>query len=290
MQAVIVPPSIPICDLVNMSDPFEQQPHDAFGVIKPDDDPYSADDPAFLTDSDASSSTQSLSSSVLNYQYENGRRYHAYREGEYIMPNDEQEQDRMDLHHYICRLVVGGALFRAPVRLERSPRILDLGTGTGIWAIEMADEYPSADVTGNDLSPIQPGWVPPNCFFEVNDCESSWDYSKPFTFIHARSLGGSVRDYAKLFERSLQNLENGGWVEFADFAIDFFSDDNTLEMAPNLVKWPKLLNEASVKFGKHLNIAEDCKQWMINAGLKNVRQEVYKVCGFYIYIHTWSRL
>lgn len=236
MQAVIVSPSIPTCDLVNMSDPFEQQPHDASGVIKPDDDPYSADDPAFLTDSDASSSTQSLSSSVLNYQYENGRRYHAYREGEYIMPNDEQEQDRMDLHHHICRLVVGGALFRAPVRLERSPRILDLGTGTGIWAIEMADEYPSADVTGNDLSPIQPGWVPPNCFFEVNDCESSWDYSKPFTFIHARSLGGSVRDYAKLFERSLKNLENGGWVEFADFAIDFFSDDNTLEMAPNLVK------------------------------------------------------
>lgn len=67
MQAVIVPPSIPICDLVNMSDPFEQQPHDASSVIKPDDDPYSADDPAFLTDSDASSSTQSLSSSVLNY-------------------------------------------------------------------------------------------------------------------------------------------------------------------------------------------------------------------------------
>lgn len=271
-----------------MGDPSEQQ-HDASGVIKPDDDPYSTDDPAFLTDSDASTS-QSLSSSVLNYQYENGRRYHAYREGEYIMPNDEQEQNRMDLHHHVCRLAVSGALFRAPVRLE-SPsrsRILDLGTGTGIWAVDMADEYASADVIGIDLSPIQPGWLPPNCSFEVNDCESSWDYSKPFTFIHARSLGGSVRDYATLFERSLQNLENGGWMEFVDFAIDFFSDDNTLEKAPRLVEWQRVLNQASVKFGKQLNIAEDCRQWMIDAGFMDVRQEVYKVCGFRLHLHNYG--
>lgn len=34
--------------------------------------------------------------------------------------------------------------------------MLDLGTGTGIWAIDFADEYPSANVIGTDLSPIQP--------------------------------------------------------------------------------------------------------------------------------------
>ncbi|RJE17286.1 hypothetical protein PHISCL_10377, partial [Aspergillus sclerotialis] len=30
-------------------------------------------------------------------RYENGRRYHGYREGEYMMPNDDREQDRLDL-------------------------------------------------------------------------------------------------------------------------------------------------------------------------------------------------
>lgn len=39
------------------------------------------------------SSTQSLTSSVLNYEYENGRRYHAFRAGQYFMPNDDQEQE-----------------------------------------------------------------------------------------------------------------------------------------------------------------------------------------------------
>jgi methylase of polypeptide subunit release factors len=33
--------------------------------------------------------------------------------------------------------------------------VLDIGTGTGIWAIDFADEHPEAEVIGTDLSPIQ---------------------------------------------------------------------------------------------------------------------------------------
>lgn len=39
--------------------------------------------------SGAESDTISLSSSVVNYEYENGRRYHAYNAGKYALPNDE---------------------------------------------------------------------------------------------------------------------------------------------------------------------------------------------------------
>jgi hypothetical protein len=39
--------------------------------------------------SGAESDTTSLSSSVVNYEYENGRRYHAYNAGKYALPNDE---------------------------------------------------------------------------------------------------------------------------------------------------------------------------------------------------------
>jgi hypothetical protein len=40
------------------------------------------------------SSTTSLASTIFEYQYENGRRYHAYKAGTYAIPNDETEQER----------------------------------------------------------------------------------------------------------------------------------------------------------------------------------------------------
>lgn len=76
-------------------------------------------------------STTSLTSSILNYTYENGRRYHGYREGEYPYPNDEKEQDRLDLFHHIFRLLLKGGLFCAPID-KNVQRVLDFGTGTGI--------------------------------------------------------------------------------------------------------------------------------------------------------------
>jgi ubiquinone/menaquinone biosynthesis C-methylase UbiE len=66
----------------------------------------------------------------------------------------QDELDRMDFEHHIFKLLLDGRLHLNP--LEHPQRILDLGTGTGIWAIEMADQYPSASIIGTDLSPVQP--------------------------------------------------------------------------------------------------------------------------------------
>jgi methylase of polypeptide subunit release factors len=66
------------------------------------------------------------------------------------------------MHHESFLMLLNGELHAAPIKNPQ--RILDVGTGTGIWAIDAADKYPSAEVIGTDISPIQPGWVPPNLY------------------------------------------------------------------------------------------------------------------------------
>jgi hypothetical protein len=78
-----------------------------------------------------SSYATSLLSEVKNYKYENGRRYHSYREGQYVLPNDEQEQDREDLLHHVRSLIFDGELTHAPIK-DGISNILDIGTGTGM--------------------------------------------------------------------------------------------------------------------------------------------------------------
>lgn len=117
----------------------------------------------------------------------------------------------------------------------------------------------------------------PNCYFEVDDFEAEWQFSRPFDFIHAGNLAGSVADIPRLLQQAKKNLKIGGWIEFADFAPEPFADDNTLERAPYFREWSRLCDEASVKFGKRMNITSFYKQWMIDAGFKNVKEHVHKV-------------
>lgn len=54
----------------------------------------------------------------------------------YLFPNDDPEQDRLDMFHHIILLGCKQKLFLAPINPE-GMRILDIGCGTGIWAIQM---------------------------------------------------------------------------------------------------------------------------------------------------------
>ena len=125
--------------------------------IEADPDLYEGSESGADEDAASSRYTASLTSSIERYPMENGRRYHAYKDGSYVMPNDESELDRLDLTHNMLKISMNMKLFDA--KLPENPRrILDIGTGTGVWAIEMADEYPEARIIGTDLSPTQPTW------------------------------------------------------------------------------------------------------------------------------------
>lgn len=164
----------------------------------------------------------------------------------------------MDLHQYVFLLSLNGTLHRAPLP-SNLHRVLDMGTGTGIWSIEFADQFLSTIVIGNDLSPIQRRWVPPNCQFYVDDIESDWPYTsaEPFDYIHGRGLGGSVKDWRRLYRNVYDNLKPGGWMEIQEYEARIKSvDDPELHRAQSVAQWQQLVNEASLKFGKRINVDE----------------------------------
>ena len=112
-----------------------------------------------------------------------------------------------------------------------------MGTGTGIWAIDYADEHPETHVFGVDLSPIQPASVPPNVTFEIDDLEESWTFSQKFDFIFARMMVGSFVDFPRFFDQSLQHLNPGGWIELSDICFPVVCNDDSLKEDAPLRKW-----------------------------------------------------
>ena len=220
--------------------------------------------------------TTSISPSVTAYPFENGRRYHAFRAGSYLLPNDDEELERLNIVHQMVKKVLDERIFLAPLP-EGFKRALDIGTGTGIWAMEMGDAYPHASIIGNDLSPVQPSWVPPNVRFEVDDCESPWAYDEPFDFVFSRYMCTSVRDWPKLLKQAFDNIKPGGFVEFQDFDMLFYSEDGTLRENSNAQRWIRMIVDANRQAGREPSPGPKLEGWMRGAGFVNVVPKRYKV-------------
>ncbi|KAH7357650.1 S-adenosyl-L-methionine-dependent methyltransferase [Pyrenochaeta sp. MPI-SDFR-AT-0127] len=218
----------------------------------------------------------SATTSVFNFRYENGRRYHAYSEGKYPVPNDEIEADRLDLQHHAFRLTLNGRLYRAPIPKDVQ-NVLDVGCGTGIWSIEFADEHPSARVLGTDLSPIQPAQVPPNCEFLIDDCEEEWIFHNQFDFIHTRAMVAAIKDWSRFFGQAYANLQPGGYLECQEIAFPIRCMDPgvTAENSP-LVRWSELFIEAAGKVGLDGTGPRRFAPKIRDAGFVNVNVKTYK--------------
>lgn len=134
----------------------------------------------------------------------------------------------------------------------------------------MGDLYPSAEFLGNDLSPIQPSWVPPNVKFEVDDIESRWLYSCPHDFIFCRNLGFAVSDWPRLVRQAFENVRPGGWVEFQDFDMEMYAEDASFKRGCDTDTYLRLLMEASRKVGKEPSPGPKLEGWVKEAGFENV--------------------
>ncbi|KAF4308157.1 S-adenosyl-L-methionine-dependent methyltransferase-17 [Botryosphaeria dothidea] len=218
--------------------------------------------------------TSDASSSLYSLESWNGRRYHSFKDGAYLLPNDDQELDRLDMHHHISLLMLDDKLSMAPI--NKPQRVLDVGTGTGIWAIDFADANESSFVIGTDLSAVQPRWVPPNLEFQIDDAEDIWSFHDQFDYIHIRSLAGAIGDWKRLFQQAHQHLKPGGWIEVQEHEALYQSETGSKENAPSINEWADNLHAAAEKIGKPFLCLHTLESKIKETGFTNVEQKILK--------------
>jgi ubiquinone/menaquinone biosynthesis C-methylase UbiE len=146
----------------------------------------------------------------------------------YMMPTDLGEMHRLDFQHYMLRYALHGN-YGAPISDPKS--ILDVGTGTGRWAREMAQIFPKANVVGVDVN-VPPadslaeegkGDVrPPNyTFVQANLFEGLPFTDGSFDFVHMRLLIMAIpyEQWPQVISELVRVTRPGGWVESIETTI-----------------------------------------------------------------------
>ncbi|EMC98959.1 hypothetical protein BAUCODRAFT_84912 [Baudoinia panamericana UAMH 10762] len=198
----------------------------------------------------------------------NGRMYYSQWYRTYPFPCDDTEQHRLDVMHRAWFEAMGQRLHLATLR-DSPMRILDVGYGTGIWALDMAETYPNAEIVAIDIGedhPVLRGFdnvdFRPNVDFTTND----WGVeTASFDFIHCAMLCGSVPDWRRFVERISSLLKPGGQAEFVELDWTPRCDEQSLPPGSPVSRWWQAMQDASIVNTKPITYPDDLEAFLEEA-------------------------
>lgn len=195
----------------------------------------------------------------------------------YPLPKDTAEVNRLDFQHYLLRTGFRGN-YAAPI--EQPARILDVGCGSGRWAMEVAAQFPMAQVTGLDLTPPPADDArtlgngldrrPPNySFTQGNVLEGLPFGDETFDFVHQRLLITAIPAdrWPAVIGELMRVTRRGGWVELAECGVPEHGGPGLTGLWQS---WIALCGKRNVDFTMGHTIAE----LLSRAGLQRVDQWV----------------
>nr|POF17040.1 secondary metabolism regulator lae1 [Quercus suber] len=195
----------------------------------------------------------------------------------------QPEKDRLDaFHHAFYRVALDDRLHEA-ILPRGKQRILDLGSGTGIWAIEMAAKYPDSEIIAIDLGDAHPQI--PGVDYGV-DWRTGVDFNNDhwgvpenhFDLIHMGCLCGAVPDWTELFRKAERYLKPGGQLESVEFDWTPRRDESRpIHPDSPVLRYWHLLQHATQSIGKPIAYRADMQTLLVSAGLDIVKHSTVTI-------------
>ncbi|KAH7908542.1 S-adenosyl-L-methionine-dependent methyltransferase [Hygrophoropsis aurantiaca] len=160
----------------------------------------------------------------------------------YGLSHDEKEYGRLNKQHIILKEFVG-ANYLAPLDRYAEPgirNILDLGCGTGLWALEMASEFPEADVIGIDTTLPRISAPRENCRFMITDITTRFSFEDNSFDVVQMRIVPSLANRENILQEIWRVLRPGGFVLFLEPA-EIFSGA-TQSRPPSFLEEDRLLS------------------------------------------------
>jgi ubiquinone/menaquinone biosynthesis C-methylase UbiE len=162
----------------------------------------------------------------------------------YLLPKDAQEDERLRFQHYALHHTFGNH-YLAPLSPE-TRTMLDVGSGTGIWAMDMAQQFPQAHIIGVDITFTSlPAVLPNTCLFSHADVLQGLPFpNHQFDFTHQRLLVFAIPAprWPEVVRELVRVTRPQGWIELLEAGTTV---QNTGPATERLLAWLRATAQAS---------------------------------------------
>ncbi|KAK0194735.1 S-adenosyl-L-methionine-dependent methyltransferase [Armillaria mellea] len=127
------------------------------------------------------------------------------------------EWERLDEFHHGMKSFLKGRLSFAPIEDPR--RIIDVGAGSGAWAIQAAEIFPESQIVAADIKPLPPRPFPSNVSFQELDIVNPLavvELAESFDVVHIRLLFYHVCCISAVLKNATRLLKPNGWILIED--------------------------------------------------------------------------